>query len=260
MHRKWPGGHAAFRSTLKVRYLSSFGDLASTFNYAPEFKKVKRYLTVLCGRACVLGGIMLGSSVAGVSGQPASAAGALLAGDSVRVNGAIGGRVLSVEGNTFTLLSRGKPVCRAGEMHGEAPICDPAPIQRRTLLFEEVSLERRMEKGNPAMWTLGGGVIGGGVFAALGYFIGPVVGFGKVPGCTAQESNTYCVNPISKSELDAQQKVRDQRRGAFFFGVVGGTFAAVMARKLSVGWVEFTPTAPLRSNEGWGMSVTVPEN
>ena len=117
-----------------------------------------------------------------------------------------------------------------------------------------------MEKGNPAMWTLGGGVIGGGVFAALGYFIGPVVGFGKVSGCTAQESNTYCVNPVSKSELDAQQKVRDQRRGAFFFGVVGGTFAAVMARKLSVGWVEFTPTAPLRSNEGWGMSVTVPAN
>ena len=260
MERRCLRGHAGFRSTLTVRYLSACSDLADTSNSAPKAKKLKRNLTVLCGRACVLGIIVLGSSAAGISGQPSSATGALLAGDSVRVNGAIVGRVLSVEGNTFTLLSRGKPICRAGEMHGEAPICDPAPIQRRTLLFEEVSLERRMEKGNPAIWTLGGGVIGGGVFAALGYFIGPVVGFGKVPGCTAQESNTYCVNPVSKSELDAQQKERDQSRGAFFFGVVGGTFAAVMARKLSVGWVEFTPTAPLRSNEGWGMYVTVPAN
>ena len=260
MERRWLSGHAGFRSTLTVRYLSACSDLADTSNSAPKAKKLKRNLTVLCGRACVLGLIVLGSSAAGISGQTSSAAGALLAGDSVRINGAIVGRVLSVEGNTFTLLSRGKPICRAGEMHGEAPICDPAPIQRRTLLFEEVSLERRMEKGNPAMWTLGGGVIGGGVFAALGYFIGPVVGFGKVSGCTAQESNTYCVNPVSKSELDAQQKERDQSRGAFFFGVVGGTFAAVMARKLSVGWVEFTPTAPLRSNEGWGMYVTVPAN
>ena len=210
MERRWLSGHAGFRSTLTVRYLSACSDLADTSNSAPKAKKLKRHLTVLCGRACVLGLIVLGSSAAGISGQTSSAAGALLAGDSVRVNGAIVGRVLSVEGNTFTLLSRGKPICRAGEMHGEAPICDPAPIQRRTLLFEEVSLERRMEKGNPAIWTLGGGVIGGGVFAALGYFIGPVVGFGKVPGCTAQESNTYCVNPVSKSELDAQQKERDQ--------------------------------------------------
>jgi len=243
-----------------VRYFSALSDRANTYNSLSEANKLQRLPEVLYWRACILGLIVLGASAGGVLGQADSAAGRLLAGDSIRVNGTVVGRVLSVEGNTFTLLSRGKPICRAGEMHGEAPICDPAPIQRRTLLFGEVSLERRMEKGNPALWTLGGAVLGGGISAILGYVIGPKVGFGKVDGCTAQESNTYCVNPISSSELASEQKARDQIRGASFFGIVGGTFAAVMARKLSVGWVEFRPTVPARENGDWGVSVTVPAN
>lgn len=185
---------------------------------------------------------------------------ALFAGDSVRVNGSVVGRVLSVEGNYFTLLSRGKPVCRAGEMHGDAPICDPAPLNRETLAIDEVILERRAAKGNPTVWALGGLVLGGAAFSAVGYAIGPSVGFGKVDGCTAEETDTYCLNPLTREELDAQQKQRDQKRGALFFGVVGGTFVAILARKFSVGWVELRPTMPVRSEEGWGMSFTVPSN
>lgn len=182
----------------------------------------------------------------------------LFAGDSVRVNGSVVGRVLSVEGSFFTLLSRGKPVCRAGEMHGDAPICDPAPVRRETLALDEVTLERRTTRGNPGMWMLGGAVLGGAAFSALGYVIGPSVGFGKVDGCTGSESNTYCLNPVSREELDALQEARDQRRGAFFFGLIGGTFSAIMARTLSVGWVQINPTVPVRTEEGWGMSVTLP--
>ena len=144
-----------------MRYFSALSDRANTYNSLSEANKLQRLPEVLCWRACILGLIVLGASAGGVLGQADSAAGRLLAGDSIRVNGTVVGRVLSVEGNTFTLLSRGKPICRAGEMHGEAPICDPAPIQRRTLLFGEVSLERRMEKGNPALWTLGGAMLGG---------------------------------------------------------------------------------------------------
>lgn len=185
---------------------------------------------------------------------------ALFAGDSVRVNGSVVGRVLSVEGNYFTLMSRGKPVCRAGQMHGDAPICDPAPMQRQTLALDEVSLERRATKSNPGLWMLGGGALGSAVFGALGYAIGPSVGFGKVDSCTAEGTDTYCLNPISREELDAEQSTRDQRRGVFFFGLVGGTFTAIMARKLTVGWVRINPTVPVSDEDGWGMSFTVPSN
>ena len=178
----------------------------------------------------------------------------------MRVNGSVVGRVLSVEGNYFTLLSRGKPVCRAGEMHGDAPICDPAPLNRETLAINEVVLERRAAKGNATVWTLGGLVLGGAAFSALGYAIGPSVGFGKVDGCTAEETDTYCLNPLTREELDAQQKQQDQKRGTLFFGAVGGTFATILARKLSVGWVELKPTMPVRPEEGWGMSFTLPSN
>ena len=176
------------------------------------------------------------------------------------MNGSVIGRVLSVEGNYFTLLSRGKPVCRAGEMHGDAPICDPAPMMRETLALDEVTLERRATKGNPNTWMLGGLVLGGAAFTALGYAIGPSVGFGKVDACTAEETNTFCVNPVSREERDAQQKARDQKRGALFFGVIGGTFTGIMARKLSVGWVRINPTMPVRAEEGWGVTLTLPSN
>ena len=198
--------------------------------------------------------------VQGQSDNQATSPPALFAGDSVRVNGAVVGRVLSVEGNYFTLISRGKPVCRAGQMHGDAPICDPAPMQRQTLALDEVSLERRATRSNQGLWTLGGAVLGTVAFGALGYGFGPSVGFGKVDSCTAAGAETYCVNPVSEEQLDAEQTMRDQRRGAFFFGLVGGTFTAIMARKLTVGWVRIDPTVPARAEDGWGMSFTVPSN
>lgn len=166
-----------------------------------------------------------------------------------------------MEGNYFTFLSRGKPVCRAGQMHGDAPICDPAPMLRETLALDEVSLERRATKSNQGLWTLGGGLLGVAAFGAVGYAIGPSVGFGKVAGCTAEDvGETYCPNPVTREELDADQKSRDQRIGAFFFGLVGGTFTAIMARKMTVGWVRINPTMPVLPEEGWGMSVTLPSN
>ena len=184
----------------------------------------------------------------------------LFAGDSIRVNGSVVGRVLSVDGSVFTLMSRGKPVCRAGEMHGDAPICDPAPMRRETLAFDDVTIERRMTKGNPNAWLLGGALLGGAAFAGLGYVIGPSVGFGKVDACTADETQTFCDNPVSREEVDAQQEARDQRRGAFFFGLMGGTFTAIMAKKLSTGWVQIHPTLPVDDEDGWGMTFTLPSN
>lgn len=211
-------------------------------------------------RVAVTGLALVAADLEAQAGDGVQQTTELFAGDSVRVNGATVGRVLSVEGNVFTLLSRGKPVCRAGEMHGDAPICDPAPIRRETLALDEVTLERRTEKGNPNLWMLGGGVLGGAAFGALGYAIGPSVGFGKVDGCTVGAGTTYCLNPVPREEIEARQEARDQRRGAMFFGVVGGTFSAIMARMLSVGWVEIIPTMPVRSEEGWGVSINLPSD
>ena len=45
-----------------------------------------------------------------------------------------------------------------------------------------------------------------------------------------------------------------------FFGVIGGTFTGIMARKLSVGWVRINPTMPVRAEEGWGVTLTLPSN
>ena len=99
-----------------------------------------------------------------------------------------------------------------------------------------------------------------GVRCARDTRFGPSVGFGKVDSCTAEGTDTYCLNPVSREQLDAEQTMRDQRRGAFFFGLVGGTFTAIMARKFTVGWVRIDPTVPARAEDGWGMSFTVPSN
>lgn len=214
-------------------------------------------------RAFFFASIAIGALTSGLlaqNGDQVSMNAEVFAGDSIRVNGDVVGRVLSVDGNTFTLMSRGKPVCRAGEMHGDAPICDPAPMRRQTHSFDNVTIERRMTKGNPTMWLLGGAVVGGAAFAGLGYALGPSVGFGKVDLCTNLETNTYCANPVSQEEVDSAQKQRDQRRGALFLGVVGGTFTAIMAKKLSTGWVQIHPMAPVRAGEGWGMALSLPSN
>ena len=182
----------------------------------------------------------------------------LFAGDSVRIDGSLVGRVLSIEGPRMTVVSRGVPRCRAGEMHGDAPLCDPAPLIRREMDLSAVNVERRMQKDHLTARTLVGGLIGAAAFGVAGYYIGPEFGFGKV-GCPAVANETpRCANPIEPTELARQQKVADQKKGFVFFGVIGGTFAAIMARKLSVGWVEIQPSIPAASTEPGGLSFEIP--
>lgn len=182
----------------------------------------------------------------------------LFAGDSIRVDGELVGRVLSIEGQNLTMVSRGKPQCRAGLMHGDAPVCDPAPIRRETMALNDVSVERRMQKGHLTMRTVLGGVLGAAAFGAAGYFIGPSFGFGKIDGCVEVSASQLCSNPVDQDVLRADQKISDQRRGAFFFGLLGGSFTAIMARKLSVGWVRVAPSVPVAPTDPWSVSFTVP--
>lgn len=214
-------------------------------------------------RACTLAAVSLvltpGVDLAAqaVNGDAAAQV-QLFAGDSVRIDRSLVGRVLSIEGPRMTVVSRGVPRCRAGEMHGDAPLCDPAPLIRREMDLADVTIERRMQKDHLTARTLVGGLIGAAAFGVAGYYIGPEFGFGKVDGCLEVSDTVLCSNPIERSELARRQKTADQRKGVLFFGVIGGSFVAIMARKLSVGWIEIQPTIPVSSTEPWGLSFEIP--
>ena len=177
------------------------------------------------------------------------------------------GRIISVEGQMATLMARGQPRCRAGEMIGDAPICDPAPIIRRTIDLSQVSVERRQVKSNQTLRLIGGSLLGGAAFGTLGYAIGPRLGFGKVGGCREITGTSFCTEfqGLTAEEIaertaqqDVDQKVSDQRRGAFFFGLVGATAAGILTKKLSAGWVAVDPIVPVRQSDAWGLEITVP--
>jgi hypothetical protein len=185
----------------------------------------------------------------------------LHAGDSIRVDGDIVGRILSIDGPTMVLISREAPRCRAGQGHGEAPICDPAPLVRHTLAVDEVVIERRMEKPNLMLRTVGGGVLGAAAFGTVGYFLGPSVGFGTVEGCLENSSTISCGTGeprYSAEELESLQLASDRKWGTIFFGLIGGTATAVLVNKLSVGWVRIQPVMAVDPENPWGLGVSVP--
>ena len=184
----------------------------------------------------------------------------LFAGDSIRIDGSTIASVVTVEGSRLITVRRAKPRCRAGERHGEAPICDPAPLIREEVDLERAIIEKRAAKGNVDVRTLVGGVVGGAAFAAAGYLLGPAVGFGKVPQweCLEIENPIACpAGPVARDEYESIQRARDQKRGALFFGVIGGSAVAIVTRKLSVGWIRVDPLIPAAPAEAWGVNVSV---
>lgn len=186
----------------------------------------------------------------------------LYAGDSIRVDGEIVGRILSIEGRVVRVVSRQAPRCRAGEMHGEAAICDPAPIVRHTVNLDEVSVERRMQKPHLGLRTVIGGMVGAAAFGYAGYLIGPRIGLGRIEGCVAGSTvvgRCRTGEPeYTAAELAARQRHSDQNRGMFVFGVLGGTATAILARALSVGWVRIEPTVGAGPADPWVLGIRVP--
>ena len=186
----------------------------------------------------------------------------LFAGDSVRVDGEIVGRILSIEGSNMVVISREAPRCRAGQAHGEAPVCDPAPLVRHTMDVGDVVIEQRVEKPNLMLRTIGGGLLGAAAFGTAGWFFGPSIGFGRVEGCIQGASNITCATGeprYTAEKLESLQKESDQQKGALFFGVIGGTATAVLVNKLSQGWVRVQPVMSVDpAAESWGLSVSIP--
>jgi len=212
-------------------------------------------------RATLFSGLALIVSASTVFGQDEDVPSELFAGDSVRIDGTLVGRVLSIDGPNLVVVSRGVPTCRAGAMHGDAPICDPAPLIRREMMIQSVGIERRTQKSHINMRTIIGGLIGAAAFGVAGYYIGPTIGFGKVPGCVQVPDSALVCDPgseIPADEFTQLQLEADQRRGAMFFGAIGGSLTAILARKLSVGWVHVEPRVSLSPTDPWGVSITIP--
>jgi hypothetical protein len=196
----------------------------------------------------------------GAAGQDSDVSTALFAGDSVRIDGSLVGRVLSIDGPDLVVVSRGQPSCRAGEMHGDAPICDPAPLIRREMSVQSVLIERRSQKAHINLRTIIGGLVGAAAFGVAGYYVGPSVGFGRIQGCVALPDSYIQCEPgeeIPADEFTKRQLQADQLRGVLFFGAIGGSFTAILARKLSVGWVRVQPTVPMAPADPWGVAVTI---
>lgn len=203
------------------------------------------------------GALLLMAASAAVAQQAAR----LSAGDSIRVDGEIVGRVLSINDGVMYVVGREAPRCRAGLMHGDPAICDPAPIVRHTVVLDEVTVERRMQKSHFTLRMLAGAGLGAAVFGAAGWVIGPELGFGSVDGCITASLNNRCrlgEQEYTEEEYAALQKRADQRMGALFFGLLGGTATAVVVRKLSFGWVRVEPIVSVGPSEPWGVGVTVP--
>ena len=210
--------------------------------------------------ALVLLAALIGSPASAQMSSDSQTPTNLFAGDSIRVDGEVG-RILSIEGPRMTVVTRGEPRCRAGQMHGDAPICDPAPLIRNSYDVREALIERRNVPSNLMLRTIGAGLLGGAAFGAVGYLVGPEIGFGKIEGCVdSSESSLQCSpqNRIPRDEFEAEQKRADQRRGAIFFGAIGGTLTAILVRKLSVGWVRVEPTFGAVPSSSWDVSVTLP--
>lgn len=218
-------------------------------------------VTPRCAPAALLIALALLAGADHVAAQDVGIPNELFAGDSVRIDGDLIGRVLSIEGPNMVVVSRGVPRCRAGEMHGDAPICDPAPLIRREMDVNSVLIERRSQKSHLNLRTIGGGLLGAAAFGTVGYFLGPEIGFGKIDGCVdTSDSSIQCSpeNRVPRDEFEARQLSADQRRGVLFFGAIGGSLTAILARKLSVGWVRVQPAIPATPDEAWGVSISVP--
>ncbi len=233
----------------------------------------RRYLHPLRCAAVTAGALTAGLP----SSALAQGSDELFAGDSVRVElpgsdasdpAAVErfvGSVLKVEGRQVTVIAREPPRCMAGLAHGEGPTCSLGPLIYHTVELGTVRIERRQVRSDRTTRMLLGGVAGGAALGAAGYALGPSLGFGSAGGCRAGpglscDSDRLPGETAAEAEerLAAEQKVSDQRRGALFFGVIGGTLGAMLGRRLSVGWVDIHPTVPAARDEPWGLSLHLP--
>lgn len=214
------------------------------------------FTNVYKGPACAL--LVAGALGAGAGHALAQDAGALTLGEVVRIDHDFVGTLMSIEdGGHLRVMGAGKPTCRASLRHAEAPICDPAPTVWREVEWSDATVERQLVEIAYTRRMIVGFILGAAVAGPIGYATGPSLGYGEVSACVT-DPNEPCNDPVSREELDQLQRSQDQKRGAGFFGVVGGTIGAIIARRTANEWVEVQPPRPGVPSDGWTVGVRVP--
>jgi hypothetical protein len=197
----------------------------------------------LCGRTPVL----------------AQSESALTPGDVVRVDHEFVGTLMSISPDaTLTVLGEGKPICWPGIGHGDAPRCDPAPSVRRIVDWRGVTVERQLVEQSHTRRTVVGFLIGAAVAVPFGYLTGPGLGYGEIDGCYENTSANACDNPIPRTEFEARQRAQDRKRGAIFFGAVGATVGAMVARRTANEWIEVRPPVAGGGESAWSLGLRLP--
>lgn len=181
----------------------------------------------------------------------------LTPGEVVRIDRETVGTLMAIEEARLTILTEGKQRCWPGISHGEGPRCDPAPSIRQVVDWRTSTVERQDTEQSFTLRTIVGFLAGAAAGAPIGYLTGPSLGYGGISGC-ADDMAVRCDDPLPRAEYDARQRSQDQRRGALFFGVIGGTAGAIVARRLADEWVEVHPPASLMGDGSWTVGLRVP--
>ena len=198
---------------------------------------------------------ILAAAASPLSGQEESA---LNPGDVVRVDHDFVGTLMSISGSsTLTVLGEGKQRCWPGIQHGEAPRCDPAPLVRRVVDWNETTIERQLVGVSYMRRMVLGGLVGAAVMAPIGRLTGPSLGYGKIPECVDVSVTRLCTNPISFEEFETRQRAQDQKRGTFVGAFFGASVGAIVARKTADEWVQLSPPA-LSGTQSWDLELRVP--
>lgn len=182
----------------------------------------------------------------------------LTPGDVVRIDYDFVGTLMSVEQSTLTIIGEGKPICWPGLRHGEAPRCDPAPSIRRVVDWRRATVERQLVEQSYLKRTAVGFLIGAAVMAPIGFVTGPTLGYGKISACVEVSETRLCTVSIPQEEADVIQRAQDQRRGAFFFSMVGGSVGAIVARRLANEWLVVQPPTSIGADAPWSLALRVP--
>lgn len=214
---------------------------------------------------------LVATAAALASAEPllAQAGGLLTPGDVVRIDNDFVGTLMSIDESTLTIIGEGKPTCWPGIRHGEAPRCDPAPSVRRVIDWRGTTVERQLVERSYTKNVVLGFLIGAVAAGPIGYATGPSLGYGEISVCLEDGAPFHgqstpipgwrCpTDPIPREEADQLQRAQDQKRGAFFFSLIGGSVGAIVARRLANDWLVILPPASVRGDESWSMELRLP--
>ncbi len=119
-------------------------------------------------------------------------------------------------------------------------------------------MERQLVGQSHAKRTAVGFLIGAALMAPIGYATGPSLGYGTISACVEVSDSRLCAEPILREEKEALQRARDQKRGAFFFSLIGGSLGAIIARRMADDWLVVQPPASFDGDGLWSMEFKVP--